>query len=577
VQKKLKLKIMAGGKETPRQKMIGMMYLVLTALLALNVSKQIISAFITLNDKLETSTQVINSKANDSYSKIDQKKIGLIALDGDMTEFEIWEQKAIELKAKTKLITSFILSECNDMIEACEGEDWVKERDEDGNITELKSLYDIEGIDNYDVPTHMFVGGNPQSPNERGLALMQKFHEYRNEVAELMGTYTDKSKSYSLVAPNSPQGLKEAFTSVNEEDTTAITQFYKTLTLPEFLHSHGDDELMPWASVTFDHAPVVAAAAMFTSLRLDIKNAESVAAQYILDKIDAPIFEFNKIQPMAIAPSQYVNAGDSIPLNVMVAAYDTNSVAAIRYGIDADTLPENWTETTGEFKLSSQQPGQHTVKGVIGVRERGDISWKPWEFSYTVGQPMGVVAQPEMRVLYIGYDNVVEATASGFPSENVSMSGRGCNIVKKGNKYVAQVGRGARNASISVVGRNEDGTSTNVGSYEYKCVPLPTAEVSINRIKNGDQVSHQKAKNLSVAGVKFPEGVNLDVTFTILGGFVKVDGVTKKGLIKPGGALDADAKKALNQSKGKDVIIGVTYKDPAGITKKVGLSFSVRR
>lgn len=568
---------MAGGKETPRQKMIGMMYLVLTALLALNVSKQIVSAFITLNDKLGSSAEVIGSQAGEYYGQIQQKKAALNAMKADMTEFKMWEQKATELKQKTNELNSFLLSECNEMIKAVEGEDWIESYNEDGTIKRLKPLDKMQNIDNYDVPTHMFVGGDPMNPNERGRMLIQKIHEYRNDVSEILGTYSTKSKSFEFLAPENVDELKTAFSGANSIDTSTIRQFYKTLTIPEFLHAHESGELMPWLSVTFDHAPVVAAAAMFTSLQLDLKNAEAMAAEYIVDKIDAPIFDFNKIEPMAFAPTQYINSGDSIPLKIMIAAYDSNEVATIKYGQDGDTLAERWTETSGTISATSTQPGQHRMKGVIGVQERGETTWKPWEFSYTVGQPMGVVAQPEMRVLYIGYDNVVEATASGFPAENVSMSGQGCRIVKKGDKYVAKVERGTRQAKINVFGTNKDGSKTNVGSYEYKCVPLPNAEVSLNRIKNGDQISYQKARDLKKCGAALPQGVNLNVNYTVVDGFVKVDGITKKGKIKSDGTLDDDARNALRQSRGKDVIIGISYRDPSGITKKAGLSFSVRR
>ncbi|MEO9534331.1 MAG: hypothetical protein ABJG68_04985 [Crocinitomicaceae bacterium] len=567
---------MAGGKETPRQKMIGMMYLVLTALLALNVSKQIISAFITLNDKLETSANVIDIKAQDSYGQIDQKRAAIKALEGDMTDFLVWEAKAMELKAKTKELTNFLLGECNDMIEAVEGVDWVEERDEEGNIIRLKPLDQIQAIDNYDVPTHMFVGGNPENPNERGQELVNRIHDYRNFVSELMGTYQKGSTQFNFKAPADIKNLKEALTSVNSEDSTVIKQFFTTLTIPEKLHVHGEEGMLPWASVTFDHAPIVAAAAMFTSLRLDIKNAEAMAAQYIVNKIDAPIFEFNKIEPMAIAPTAYLNAGDSVPLKVMIAAYDSNEVSMIRYGLDADTLPENWKETSGGLNLSSSSPGQHKLKGAIGVRERGEVKWKPWEFSYTVGQPMGVVAQPEMRVLYIGYDNVVEATASGFPAENVSMSGDGCRIVKEGNKYIAKVSRGTRSASISVIGRTDDGTSTNVGTYQYKCVPLPDPEISLGSIKNGDEVSLRKAKDMTTALAKYPSEITLDATFPIVSGEVRVGSVPGKGKILANGKLDQDAKRKIAQGKGSVVQIVVKYRKPDGTTKQDGLSFYIK-
>lgn len=567
---------MAGGKETPRQKMIGMMYLVLTALLALNVSKQIISAFITLNDKLETSANVIDIKAQDSYGQIDQKRAAILALEGDMDDFNLWESKAIELRQKTKEITSFLLGECNDMIQAVEGVDWIEEKDEDGNILSLKSLDQIKAIDNYDVPTHMFVGSNPEAPNERGQELVNQIHEYRDFVSELLGTYQKESKQFSFQSPASMKELKAALETVNSADSTSIKQLFTSLTIPEKLHVHGDDAMMPWASVTFDHAPIVAAAAMLTSLRLDIKNAEAMAAQFIVNKIDAPLFDFNKIEPMAIASSSYLNMGDVVPLNVKIAAYDSNEVSLIRYGLDADTLPEKWQETSGGISLASSSPGQHKLKGAIGVREKGETKWKPWEFSYTVGQPMGVVAQPEMRVLYIGYDNVVEATASGFPAENVSMSGSDCRIVKKGNQYIAQVSRGTRSASISVIGKTDDGKSTNVGTYQYKCVPLPDAQVQVSRIKNGEKVSFARAKDASLATVQFGEGINLDVDFSVTGGTVKVEGVTGTGKVLPGGRLDDEAKKRLRQSKGKDVIVLVNYRDPSGSSKTVGMTFSVR-
>src|SRR5690554_6936449 len=163
---------MAGGKETPRQKMIGMMYLVLTALLALNVSKEIIAAFVTINDKLDASGEVINNTTTSVYSTFDGKRAALIAQKGDLKVIDLWQGKAENLNRRTKQIIHFILSESNDMITAVEGKDWVKERDDEGRIVELESLLQIQAMDNYDVPTNFFIGGNPMQPIERGLAIL---------------------------------------------------------------------------------------------------------------------------------------------------------------------------------------------------------------------------------------------------------------------------------------------------------------------------------------------------------------------------------------------------------------------
>ncbi len=572
----LKREIMAGGKETPRQKMIGMMYLVLTALLALNVSKQIVSAFITINNKLENSASVIQNKTLEAYGEIDKKRAGIVAVGGSLEEFKIWESKSQQLKTETSSLIDFLLGESNDMIAMSEGVDWVEKRDENDNIVKLKPLDGIQGMDNYDIPTNMFVGGNPENPNERGQQIITKIHTYRDVVCELMGTYSTGTKSFSFTAPSSIEGLSEALTTCNEEDSSAIAQFYRTLTIPEKLHAHGEADMLPWASVTFDHAPIVAAAAMFTSLRLDVQNAETMVAEYIVDKIKAPIFNFNKIEPMTLAGSAYINQGDSLPLNVQIAAYDSNQVSMIRWGMDADTLPEKWQEVSGGINLSGAEPGAHKVKGAIGVRERGEIKWKNWEFDYTVGQPMGVVAQPDMRVLYIGYDNVVEATASGFPPENVSMSGSGCNIVKLGNKYVAKVSRGTRNATISVKGKNPDGSIVSVGSYQYKCVPLPDAQIKIGNVKSGDDVAYNWITSINRLGVKFPEGVNLDGKFDILEGSLQVGGVTGKGKINAGGGFGSGCQERLRQSRGKSVSIIVKYQDQSKTIKKTGITLNVR-
>ncbi|MEX1000610.1 MAG: hypothetical protein WDZ35_00695 [Crocinitomicaceae bacterium] len=578
---------MAGGKETPRQKMIGMMYLVLTALLALNVSKQIVAAFVTLNDKLDASAEIIDKKSDGTYFGFDQKRAALVATKGDMAILEKWQGKAEELKSETALVVGYILSECNDMIKQSEGKDWIKEEEEvqtaDGGtekvITKLEPLMDINGMDNYDIPTGMFVGGNPNSPNERGQKLVARIHEYRDKVCSIMGTYEQGSKNWVFTPPAEPSGLEEALKTCNPEDTAKIAQFYAQVSIPEKLHAHGQEGMMPWVSVTFDHAPIVAAAAMFTSLKLDIKNAEAMSSEFMLAKVEAPTFNFNKIEPLAFARTGYINQGDSLDLSVMIAAYDSNEVSKIRYGIDEDTAnAENWKEVTGKIGLPGSQPGTHLVKGQIGVKEKGELSWKDWEFSYTVGQPMGVVAQPEMRILYWGYDNVVEGTASGFDPSKVSLSGSGVRLSPKGNgQYIAKVGQGTRTAKISVSAQTDEGSSVNLGSYEFECRPMPDATVFFGRTKMGESVSYSLATATNRIRVAYPPDVPLkNVSFDIAGGDVYVSGLAGSGKITAGGGLDGKAQNMVKQAKGKQVTIVVKYRGPDKVGKQGGTSFTVK-
>ena len=566
---------MAGGKETPRQKMIGMMYLVLTALLALNVSKQVIAAFITLNDKLDASAEVMEHKIDGTYAGFDQKRAALMLEEKPNTALlDLWQGKARELKDETDLMVDFLLRECNDMIVEADGEDWIEVEEEietkDGTVKvvkKLKPLFDIKSFDNYDVPTHMFVGGDPQNPKERGLNIPKKIGEFRDKVCTLMGNYKDGSDEWTFEAPANPEGLKLALETCNPDDTAKIKQVYETLTYPEKLVMHGEGE-MPWPSVMFDHAPIVAAAAMFTSMKLDIKNAESTIAEYMLAKIDVQPFNFNKIEPLAFAHSSYMNAGDSMNLNVMIAAYDSNDVSKIRYGIDADTAnPDAWKEVTGGIPLYADSPGSHKVKGVIGVQEKGETSWKSFDFNYNVGKPMGVIAQPEMRVLYWGYDNQLEGTASGFDPNKVSLSpSNGVRITRSGDgKYIAKVERGTRNATIGVVATQDDGSRVNLGSFNYVCRPFPAANVYVAGRKSGEDVPYQALRDMNKITMAIdPSSPITTATYTILGGEVYVGGQPGVGIINRGGTLDRTAKTMLGQSRGKKIMIEIRYKGPGG-------------
>ena len=294
-----------------------------------------------------------------------------------------------------------------------------------------------------------------------------------------MGTYTQKDKNWVFKAPNDIENLSEALKTANPEDSLKISQFYRALTIPDVLFDAGEEKELPWVSAIFNQVPLVAAVAMFTSLKVDIKNAESIASAFMLAKIEESIYKINKIEPMVSARSAYLNTGDSMRLNVLIAAYDTLEMNEIRWGMDADTLPERWRSTTKGIDLSGATPGIHKLKGVIGIKERDNVVWKPWDFEYTVGAPVGVISQPNMRLLYRGYENQIEATASGFPADKVSVSvSSGCRLVRKGSGWtVLVVDASIRTATITVKGQKEDGSIVTVASNNFEIRPMPRPEI----------------------------------------------------------------------------------------------------
>jgi hypothetical protein len=253
---------------------------------------------------------------------------------------------------------------------------------------------------------------------------------------------------------------------------------------------------------------------------------------------------------------------------VLIAAYDTLEMNEIRWGMDADTLPERWRSTTKGIDLSGSTPGIHKLKGVIGIKERDNVVWKPWDFEYTVGAPVGVISQPNMRLLYRGYENQIEATASGFPADKVSVSvSSGCRLVRKGSGWtVLVVDASLRNATITVKGQKEDGSIVTVASNNFEVRPMPKPEIFLGGIASGQNPSCSAVRSQTRISLRFDSSVPLTgVNFQIVEGIVTVDGLTREGRINPDGTLDANAKTILSQACGKKVTITCVYKDPSNI------------
>ena len=341
---------MGGGKETPRQKMIGLMYLVLMALLAMNVSKEVINAFVTLNDKIERGNDIIKGTMDGAYGSFEQAIAGIKATGGskeDIENIEKIQAQALQVKEWSKGLSNYFVEQSSDLIKFAQDEafgvmhegdspgDKHYSVDEAGYYT-LFPLIHLSKKDDYDAATNLYVGEGGFA-NPKGTYIVDSITGYRDRLCMLIANYTDdKGATYSFTPPADlkidiegdaaslkkfEDGLKASLSTVNPADTALIKQIYSILTPPEMTDNHG--EKYPWIAKQFDHAPLVAAIAMFTAIRSDILQAENKAVTHIASRVSAPKFNFNKIEPLAFAPASYINQGDSIKLSVMIAAYDS--------------------------------------------------------------------------------------------------------------------------------------------------------------------------------------------------------------------------------------------------------------
>lgn len=481
---------MAGGKETPRQKMIGLMYLVLMALLAMNVSKEVINAFVTLNNNIDGANRDMiyaNGKLIDEMAaKAKNPELG----PKEKAEAEMWYKRGIDVHAMCRRTANFFMNEANDMLAAGEAGEWVEEKG-DGflSISDLNNHdHPYNKKDDYDVPTRMFVGDNFKKINERGTALKTTLEVYRDSLCILIGDKLkeDGTGSYSFTPPEGLHkanqedtawidGLAPALESVKPSDHAAIKEIYRILTVPEHVHNHGEE--YPWQAGQFDHAPMAAAAAIFTGIKSKVIQAEKVALANFGEQSQAPPFKFNKIEPLSFANTAYINQGDSLNMRVMIAAYDSTAATEIRYWVDDSTKSaETMIESSKNDVTLAGGVGDHYVYGEIAVETKSGKEWKQFKpFKYSVGAPNAAISAYDLNVLYAGgWKNRLKVSAGGFDPSTVSVSCSGCDgISKEGDFWVAKASKVGKKATLSVSAKDASGASVSLTSEEFRIFPLP--------------------------------------------------------------------------------------------------------
>ncbi len=493
---------MGGGKETPRQKLIGLMYLVLMALLAMNVSKSILNAFITINEKFEHAAELTHETTEGLINRIDGQLVALKstkAAKADIKKVEEIQKAAEEIRKLSKGTSNFFIKEAADMITTSDNlmPTPFYDTDDDGYF-HLKHMDTLSKKDDYDTPPHIYLLEGTHEPSEKGLMVEKRLFDFRDSIVVMAAKYQEekggKIVKYfidpsKIVRPHTKhdtvefrKSVDEALKTVHPDDRDRIRRIINILTVPEGEYHKGEEHPIPWIATQFDHAVIVAAATVFTSLMNDVKMAEALAIETVSGRATAPTFKFNKVEPLAFASTSYINQGDSLNLKVMIAAYDSTEKMELHYWIDDTTRSkDNMKKFKGRAGASlplGGSVGEHVVVGTIAVKEKGVKKWKPWKFKYSVGAPNAAVAAADLNVLYRGWDNKLKVSASGYDPSTVSVSASGgVSISKKGDFYIAKVKGSAKKVTINVTAKDAKGNSVSLAQEEFRVFPLPAPQI----------------------------------------------------------------------------------------------------
>lgn len=481
---------MSGAKETPRQKMIGMMYLVYTAMLALNVSKDILNAFTIVNDGLLTSLENTTSKNDLIYANFAKS---MMENPGKVKPFY---DRALKAQSYAEELSKYI-NELRIQITAYT-EFGIKEKSSDAAkwlCADTMNVSNIQAKDNFDKPMEILIGQSEDGSKGKGMELKNKLDEYKKNMIDLLMTQKDKD----IAAKSFPINTEESYSKM-------------------------EGKKLNWVVRNFFHTVLVADIALLNKLMIDVKSVEGDVIAKLFSSVDASSFKFDQITAKVVAPSSYILAGNEYKANIFLAAYDSKKSPDIYIG--TDTINHTGGQLLDKAKFENGM-GVYTA-GAAGVGEKKYTGWisvvKPGETmptyynfssSYFVGQPSATVSADKMNVFYIGVANPVSISVPGVPSTSVKPSISAGTLKSVGNgKYEVWVTTGTTKATINVAAQMGNKVS-QMGKAEFRVKRIPDPTPMIANSKGG---MVGKSLLASASGIiPFMEGFDFDLNFVVTG------------------------------------------------------------
>ena len=515
---------MSGAKncpETPRQKMIGMMYLVLTAMLALNVSTDILNGFTLVDNSLHSSIEASDKRNSKLYKDFQS------ANADNPEKTQEWFEKAQEVQLRADSLYNYIQNFKEHIALLADGHKKVEAR----RATEGDPTRHIDGNSNLDVTgQYAIVQGN-------GAILKQVVAYYRDYAASLVET--------------------------DAELRNAILQ---NLAIERGYNAHEKDSC-DWEVAIFDGMPVGASITILTKMQNDVRSTESQLIQYLMDRTDAGDLRVNKLNAYVIPNSNYVIRGGKYSAKIILAAIDSTQTP--EYYIEGQRINDQ-----GLYEVSASGTGLKKYSGWIAFQNpsTGEMENLPFSSEYSVGEPAVTISNTDLNIMYRGYDNKFSISVPGVSNDKVRVNVSGASAHQQGGLWIIKPGDGAKTVTISV-SAELDGRMQPMGSKDYrvKALPKPGAYFRSGEKEYSDgNISRGALLNgaATVIASYGPDGL-LDLPYHITSFKVNINGVLTEAR---GNKFTADQRSRLEKLKmGAIVVItDIRAKGPDG--KEVRLS-----
>lgn len=503
---------------SPRQKMINLMYVVLMAMLALNISSEVLNGFSIVEESLNRTTANSSKENEVLYGNFAEQ------MKKNPQKVKEWFEKATAVKRMSDSLYNFAQALKVQIVREADGKD--------GNI------YNIKSKDNLEAASHvMLAPGTGQ-----GKKLYDAINNFRERILKM----------------------------VPDKHQRDIIESNLTTKVPKNANTLGKN----WQEYMFEDMPVAGAVTLLSKLQSDVRYAEGEVLHTLVANIDMKDIRVNKLSAFVIPESKTVISGDQFSAQIVMAAVDTTQQPEIYVG--------GQRITNGLYRFTAGAVGEHQFGGYITMHDRaGNVIRRDFTQKYTVVAPSATVSADLMNVLYAGYDNPISVSIPGVPLNAVSASMSGGSFRSIGmGKYIARPSAVGRDVTISVAS-NANGKSRQMGKFTFhvRKLPDPAAymQIGTDRFRGGGLA---KASIMSAPGIKaaIDDGI-LDIQFKVVSfETVFFDNMGNAvPMASAGGNFSERQRDTFRKlSRGKRFYISrITAVGPDGITRKLNGSMEV--
>lgn len=443
------------------------MYLVLTAMLALNVSADIINGYAEVDDSLHSTIDMVEANNTWYYQNFKAK------LEQNPEKTQEWYDRAMQVNTQADSLYNYVQAFKDQLVCMADGQ---------SKAVKGATVRQMGKKDDTNIP-HQY-GLNEGN----GAILKEKIIAYREFLKQISNNRLNKELDVTFDVSNG---------------------------------TAADGKEIKWEETLFHEMPVCATMTMLTKIQNDIRTEESNILEWLDNQTDAGDLRVNKLQAYVIPKSDYVIRGGKYSAQIILAAID--STQNPEYYIDGQRI-----NNEGIYEVIASGTGLKKYTGQIAfLNNMGEMEYLPFESSYSVGEPSVTISNTDLNIMYRGYENQFSISVPGVSNDKVKVSVSGAAVNQRGGFWIIKPGDAAKSVTISVQAEIE-GKMQAMGSQTYRVKPLPKPGAYF---KSGDteQAEGNIARgallnpSATVIASYGPDGL-LDLPFKITGFKVNING-----------------------------------------------------